>query len=281
MATSRTITLGTLPLDVVDDAGVTWATTGLSGWRGSPSTTVQVTQRPADHGGWASATPRLTPRQLELTLYIQAPDTTSMDAAYEQLLAAAGTGPVTLQVSEGSLTRQATVYRNGEILPTDDGGYWATYSVPLVAPDPRKYAGVQSGSTALASGSGGLVLPAAMPLVLSYTGTGGTITAANPGTIATALTLTIAGPVQAPQVVTSYPDGTISVLAYSQSLAAGEVLTIDAGAHTATIGGTSVRRYLTGPWPLVPPASAVVLQFRAAVYSAPAVLTATWRPAWM
>lgn len=279
---TRSALLGDLLLGAVDDSGVWWILTGLDGWRGSPSTTLTVTQKPAGHGGWASPRPRLTPRQMELVVSISAPTPAALDAAYEQLVTAVDIGPVVLQVTEGDLTRQVTVYRNGDVLPSADTGTDSTYSVPLIAPDPRRYDATETVTQLfLPSSTGGLTFPLTFPITFGATVVSGTAHLDNDGTIAAPLRLVIYGPVSQPLVTFTDGAGNTWTLAYAGDIAAGDWLDIDTEATTAYYNGQSPRRsLLTGPWPSVPPGG-IDVAFRAAAYSATARLLVSHRSAWM
>ncbi|MFE1321587.1 phage distal tail protein [Kitasatospora phosalacinea] len=288
LGTRRRVTLGTLALDQADDSGVVWATTDLAGWRGSPATTLSVVQRPADHGGWVGPTPKLVPRQMELKLLIDAPSAALMDAAYEQLLAAVGTGPFTLQVTEGGLQRQMTVYRNGEVLPSSDGGTWAVYSVPLLAPDPRRYGALNTVQLMLPAVSGGLSWPVSWPISWPATVVSGDAALPNSGTIATSPVITLYGPTSGtplttPIITIAGADGSTSVLTYADTIGAGDYLTIDTVARSVVYNGQATRRGLLqviGGWPSVPPGGATAT-FRAATYDSTSRAIITYRPAWL
>lgn len=288
LTTQRQVTLGTLALDQVDDAGVTWSALDLAGWRGSPATTLAVTQRPADHGGWVGPTPKLVPRQLVLQLLIDAPSEDLMTAAYEQLLAAVGTGPFTLQVEEGGTTRQAVVYRNGDVLPTADGGPWAAYSVPLLAPDPRRYGDLTTVQVALPSVSGGLSWPVSWPTSWPATVVSGDAALPNSGSAPTAPLITLYGPASGPALATpivtiTAADGTTSVLTYADTIGAGDWLVIDTAARSVLYNNQSTRRGLlqvAGGWPAIAPGGAQVT-FRAATYDTTSRAVISYRPAWL
>ncbi|MFJ5070257.1 hypothetical protein ACIQC7_27990 [Kitasatospora sp. NPDC088556] len=285
----RQVTVGSLALDVTDDAGVTWLTTDLKGWRASPATTLAVTQRPADHGGWASPNPKLVPRQLELELLIGAPSASAADTAYEQLIAAVDVGPLTLTVTEGSLTRTVTCYRNGELLPQADGGSWTTYSVPLICPDPRRYGATRSATVYLPASTGGLSWPVGWPISWPATTVTGDAVLPGAGTCATSPAITIYGPTSGPALTTPLlvftgPDGTISTLTYNDTIGAGDWLVIDCAARTVLYNGQATRRALlqvTGGWPVIAASGASLMTFRAATYDATSRAQVIYRPAWM
>lgn len=285
----RQVTLGPLALDLTDDAGVTWLTTELAGWRGSPATTLVVTQRPAGHGGWASPTPKLVPRQLELSVLIDAPTTAAMTAAYDQLIAAIDVGALTLTVVEDGTTRQTTVYRNGDILPKTDGGPWATYSVPLIAPDPRRYGTLVTATVMLPSSSGGLSWPISWPISWPATVVSGDTNLPSGGTTSSDPVITIYGPtsgvtpMSTPLLVFTGADGSVSTLTYGDTVGVGDWLVIDCAAKSVLYNGQATRRGLlqvAGGWPSVPPGGARVT-FRAATYDATSRAVVTYRPAWM
>jgi hypothetical protein len=287
LTSARSVTLGGLALTSVDDAGVQWMVTDLTGWRSSPASTLAVTQRPAAPGGWASANPVPTPRQMEATIAILAPGGPLLTAAYEQLLAAVGIGPVLLEVTEDGATRQAVVYRNGDVLPTGDSGAWATYSVPLIAPDPRRYGAAVALTAHLPSSSGGLSWPISWPISWPATVSYGEVSLSGGGTTDSPLLLTISGPTTGtsplvnPLVTVTTPDGPVSSLIYTDSIGVGDQLVIDCDAKTVLYNGSGRRNFLqvVGGWPSIPPAGALA-SFRAGSYDATSQMTITYRPAW-
>lgn len=272
--------LGAVQLGQVDGAGVAWSVQTLEGWD-SAEVRTQMTQREADHGAWQGPV-YLGERVITIAGTLAAPDAPSLDTAIEQLLAAVSLTDTTLVVYE-TIPKQTTVRRSGKPLVTRVTDRIATYSVLVTAGDPRRYATVQgSGSTGLPYTTGGLSFPAAPPLTLSAVTVAGEIDVLNEGTFPTRMVLSIAGPVTQPQITTLYPDGSTDLLSYSDTLGAGDVLVIDTDARTAILNGVvSRRRYLSGSWPEIPAGGSAAVQFRAAAYSSTALLTATWRSAWI
>lgn len=277
----KQVTLGPLQFPTVDDSGVEWrvSSDGLQGWD-SAEVRSTVTQREAAHGAWMSPT-YLGERVITLSGQLYAPTRDLLDAAVEQLLAAVPMDSFTTLTVYEAIPKQAQVRQSGKPLITPLSDRLATWSLLVTAPDPRRYGTtLRTASTGLPSTSGGLVLPAATPWTMSATTVTGFIAAMNEGSIASLPMLTVAGPVQQPSIITLAPDGTTQTLAYTQNLGAGEVLTLDCAAHTAVVGGASRRRYVSGPWPQIPPGGSTQILFSAPVYSATATLTAAWRPAW-
>jgi hypothetical protein len=278
----RQATLGTLRLGATDTAGVNWFLQSLEGWD-SPEVRAELQDREADHGSWASPV-YLGSRPVTLAGTVEAPDRAALDAALDQLYAAASLTDTTLTVWE-STPKQATVRRSGKVLAQHVTDRTATWSVLVTAADPRRYSTtLQTGTTGLPTTSGGLTFPVTFPVTFSAVTISGQINAINAGSMDTRPIITIAGPVVAPSVSALYPDGTLRQLIYSLDLASGDVLVIDTDAHTVILnGGVSRRRFMTvsGGWPTIPASSSVNYQFQSSTYNATAMLTATWRSAWM
>jgi hypothetical protein len=277
-----TVQLGGVLLGVVDSNSVAWSINpdGVQGWD-SADVRATLTDRQQDHGSWFAPV-YLGSRPITLTGTITAPSAALLDAAFEQLLSACSLTDTTLIVND-SIPRQATVRRSGKPVLVKVTDRIATYSLLVTAGDPRRYSTTLNQlSTALPSISGGLSLPATAPLALSATTVAGSIAALNSGSFATRPVFTISGPVSQPVVATLYPDGTVKALSYTGAdLAAGDQLVIDTDAHTVQQGGASRRRWISGAWPDIPAGVQVQFQFRAATYNANALLTATWRSAWI
>lgn len=274
--------LGGLPLGSVDSAGVAWSLQSLEGWD-SAEVRAEMQQREGDHGAWAAPV-YFGERPLTLAGVITAPDRRVLDDAMERLRVAAGMGDTTLVVQE-STPKQTTVRRSGKLLAQYLSDRIASYSVLVTAADPRRYSTVlQTGSTGLPVTSGGLTLPYTLPYTISATTVAGQVVAFNEGTFETRPVLTITGPVSQPQVIVQMPDGSPRFLNYAEDLTAGDFLVIDVGRRSVTLNGVvSRRRFLTTPtgWPVIPAGATVSFQFRAAAYNPTALLTASWRSAWM
>lgn len=280
-------TLGGVTLGAVDASGVDWRLMNLEGWD-SPDSRSEFTEREADHGSWASPV-YLSSRPITLGGTILAPSQALLEAAMDQLRAAAGLTDTLLTVWE-TTPKQAVVRRSGKPLIQYLTDTKASFSVLVTAADPRRYSTTLSTDTkALPSTSGGLTYPATFPVTFSATAVAGSILAVNAGNADTRPVLTITGPVVAPSVSALYADGTVRQLIYSLDLASGDVLTIDTDARTVLLNGdVSRRRFLTvsAGWPTIPAAvngtpGAVTYQFQSSTYNATTRLTATWRSAWM
>lgn len=276
----RRADLGAIPLGGVDSAGVAWHLQELEGWD-SPDIRSEYSDREADHGAWASPV-YLGKRPITLAGTIEAPDLASLDAATEQILAAVSLTDTTLVVYE-STPKQAAVRRSGPTLVRPITNTVAAYSLLVTAADPRRYATVlQSDSTGLPSTTGGLSFPITFPITFTSTTVSGKITLVNQGSVGTRPTLTITGPVAGFTVVAARPDGSTTQQTYSDTLNAGDVLSVDSGARTVTLNGSvSRRRYLSGQWIEIPPGSQIDLTWTSPSYDPSALLAGTCRSAWM
>ncbi|MGW5582786.1 phage distal tail protein [Streptomyces sp. NPDC003857] len=275
-------TLGNLRLGAVDSLGVAWFLQTIEGWD-SPEVRAELQDRESDHGSWFSPV-YFGSRPVTLTGTVEALGRTTLQNAMDQLYAAASLTDTTLTVWDRNPT-QATVRRSGKVLTQHASNRIATWSVLVTAADPRRYGvNLQTGTVGLPTSTGGLTPPLTPPLTSTAVTVSGEITAANQGTFETRPVFTITGPVTGPQIITQMPDGTIRFLIYTDSLLDGDQLVIDTDAKTCILNGSaSRRRYLTVPsgWPVIPAGSETSIQFRAQSYNASALLTATWRSAWM
>ncbi|MER8220346.1 hypothetical protein ABTZ58_07060 [Streptomyces sp. NPDC094143] len=275
-------TLGSLRLGAVDAMGVVWRLQDLEGWD-SPEIRAEYQEREADHGSWGAPV-YFGSRPITLSGIVEANSRADLEAAMERLYEAAAITDTTLTVWE-STPKQATVRRSGKVLTKYITDTKASWSVLVTAEDPRRYStALETASTGLPFTSGGVTFPATFPITFSATTVAGQITASNIGSMDTRPQLTIAGPVVAPIVAGQYPDGTVRQLIYTQTLQSGDVLVIDTDAHTVMLNGdASRRRFLKVPsgWPTIGARSSVTYQFQAGSYNANALLTATWRSAWM
>jgi hypothetical protein len=272
--------LGAVRLGAVDGAGTAWGLASLDGWDSADVRTA-YSDRQADHGSWAGRA-YLQARVITAAGTITAPDQAILEAALDTLQAAASLEDTLLTVYE-TVPRRCTVRRTGRVLISRPTDRIAVYSVLLTAADPRRYDTIlQSVSTPLPSVTGGVTLPITLPLTITATTASGSFVLTNRGTATTRPVLTITGPVTTPTIVAQRPDGTITQLAYSSSLVAGEVLVIDCDAHTAVLNGSvSRRRYLSGAWPEIPASSSLTVQWAAASYDPAALLAGTCRAAWL
>jgi hypothetical protein len=282
-------TLGDTSLGVVDDDGTEVFLTALTGWWSGTGSTGEVTQRSADHGGWSNM-PYRTPRHIEIDVEVNAADYDAATSAIERVIDAIPLRSDTLIVASGAEALQATVQQDGDPVLSraeDQGGKrpgWAKITIPLMAPDPRRYSvDTLTTQTGLPQTTGGMSLPLSLPLSVGATLSSGVLRVTNEGNLDTPPTLVVQGPCppftlsgrRVDTDGTPHPTGT---LRFADAIAAGRSLIIDTANRRALMDGTATRT-VTGTWFTFAPGDNEV-SFSAATYDAGALLTSTHRSAW-
>lgn len=269
----NTISLGPLTFNQVDSNGVWWYAQTLTGW-GSPAGTLTVTQKPRDHGGWRSES-FLTPRVVAVTGTIVAPTAALLATSRHALNAAVSLTDTTFSVTEYGETLNATVTRQDEVLYGDETETWTSFSIQLVAEDPRRYGAPQSLTTNLPAQSGGLTWSLQFPISWAATVTSGVIAFNNPGNIQAPLVLQVNGPCVGP-IITHLSSGNQIVFASSLTLGTGEYLLIDMEKRTVSANGQASRiGYVTSRGWFAADPGANDIQFNAQAYNSSASLTVT------
>ena len=270
-----------------DEDGITWLWQKIDGWDSAP-TVGSVVQRSADHGGWPAAQ-FYGPRLITLTVSAAAPTQALRDAARSKLQQAVpvgvtGTDLATLVYNE-PVPKQALVRRNGggviaEAYPTLTD---VIFTVPLVAPDMRKYSVQQQNAQII------LPAPPLVPLVLPFasglpvTFPGGlppesvSVTVTNLGDFETRPQLTVTGPVTSPAVVNATTGQAISFSGLT--LAATDSLVVDLSTRQALLNGIYRPADISSAWWVMPPGTTTVQVTGTA--STGSTMTVAWRDAWI
>jgi hypothetical protein len=231
--------LGDLILTAGDSQNVKWITSTLTGWWGSPGSTLQLTPKTRMAGAWPG------PRQMrEKPISIGgttiAPSMSALRDAVDRLNTAASLDSTLLTVSEAGLTRSCIVQRQDEVLWTRVNQNAASWSVQVVAPDPRKFTTALSTSTALPAATGGLTIPFTVPFAITSTVVSGQAFLTNPGNAVGPVVLRINGPITGPQI-THVGSGITLTFSSSLSLGVNEYLIVDMEAQTALANGQASR----------------------------------------
>jgi hypothetical protein len=269
----------------VDDQGVEWRYTGLTGWD-SPDLGETAENRTGADGMWDS-TNYFSGRMVAVDGQIKAPTAAALDAAMAQLsraLPARGTTGVSFTVRE-TPAKQVTGRRSGRLMMDKLTDVVAEFSISLLAPDPRKYlVDAQTALASLGDVGGGVTLPMTLPLILPTRDPGGEyFTAVNAGGYETPPLIRIAGPGRNLGVANLT---TGQALVYPFELLTGDELVIDTAVGTATINGTAYRAPSAGSSVvarfLLPPGlnDLQMLGTRTVAGLTP-LLTMTWRSAWI
>jgi hypothetical protein len=233
--TPAVVTLNGMILSDIDAFGVDWSTWQVDGWDGSPPSSLALTQKTRGAGAWTG--PRnLAARPLGALGRFVAPDVDSAVAAIDRLNAASGLNGGTLSVQRGSQSRHCTVYRQGEVLLTEETATTYQWTVNLVAPDPRKFGSSITGATGLPSTTGGFTFPHTFPVTIASTIVSGRLVLTNPGNATGPVTLRIDGPVVGPQIA-HVSSGLVLTFASSLTINAGDYLLVNMEAQTALVNG--------------------------------------------
>lgn len=253
----------------------------LDGWWEPPTSTGDESERAGADGAWLSQS-FAGSRHIELAVEVTGPGFSAVTDALARVSAAMPLrGLDTLVVSEGSISLQADVRQDGRILVQrggSNGPRWADISIPLIAPDPLRYAVTeQAASTGLLQTTGGTTAPLSLPFSIAATVASGRLAVLNEGNAATPTRFELSGPVPAGSRLTLVSTG--ASLFIPGEVPAGRTLVVDAASQTALMDGTAPR-LVTGVWFRCPPGESEVA-FTAPSYSAGALLTGRWRSAWL
>lgn len=271
----------TITFGEVDANGVAWVLESVKGWDGPPAVG-QVIQRSADHGGWPSAQ-YYGPRLLTLKVLASAPTQAARDLAKEQLVQAVPISDLATFTYNEPVPKQAFVRQNasasiGMMFPTLVD---VEFTIPLVCPDPRKYATAPLVQTATLPQP--VINPLSFPLTLpvgfpgSVPPVDSAVTCVNSGTFETRPVITVTGPIYSPQIVNAATAQSISFTGLS--LAATDQLIIDTDARQAYLDGTFTPADVSSAWWVLEPGSTQVY-LTGDNFAGGGTVTVSWSSAW-
>jgi hypothetical protein len=275
------VSIGGLVLGSTDEFGVTWTVEKFDGRSGSPAPTLELTQRARANGATASES-FMRPRYMSISGLILTAAHEDLDLAAARLSAAVALDPVEMVVAHAGTIRHSMVQRQGEVIVTELTDRISSYSILIVAPDPRKFGDLVTASTLLPFSSGGLVRPSTWPR--TWTGVSGTgkITINNPGNTQAPVWLRISGPIPAGGHSVTH-QGKKKTLTFGTDLAlgAGEFLTVDMDRREVLAQGQSPRSgyVISRGWFSLDPGDNEIA-FSSVNYSETASLSITTKPAW-
>lgn len=211
----------------VDGSGITWLWQRLDGWDGPDVQGAGVIARSGDHGAWASPQ-YYAARTMTLTITASAPTQALRDQARATLQQAVPISDLAQLRYDEPIPKYAWVRRSGKVTEAYPTLTDVTFTVGLVAPDPRKYASTQR---SLAIGlspadiGGGMIVPFSVPFTLATAPPPSTAVATNAGNFETAPVVVITGPVSGP-TLTNLTTG-LTVSWSTVTLSAGDVMAVD------------------------------------------------------
>lgn len=274
------VALGNIVLNSIDDNGVHWVLEAINGW-GSPASSAEFTQRARGNGATASEG-FFKNRVMTLTGKIIAPDPVAGRDARDELHAAVELEPFYMAVMEEGLLRHCSVQRQDDVITTRIGKNDASFSIQVVAKDPRKFGDLITVSTPLPSSSGGRTYPATYPITYTGSTETGVVRLTNTGNTQAPVWLRIDGPIPAGGwTVTHIGKKQALTFASSLALTSGEFVTVDMDRREVLAQGQAARAgYVTSRgWFSLDPGDNDI-SFSATNYSATAQLTVTTKPAW-
>ena len=267
-----------------DANGVTWMLQKVAGWDSPPTAVGQVIQRSADHGGYATAQ-YYGPRIITLTVMASAPDQATRDAARAQLQQTVPFSDLGVFQYNEPTPKVAYVRRNATanvpenpLTLTD-----VIFTIPLVAPDPRKYSpDAQSLSSVTAT-------PPPVPLSLPFSsgfpvsfpaqvppGTQG-ILALNGGTFETRPLITVTGPITAPSIINGNTGQAVTFSGLT--LHASDQLILDMTARQAFVDTVFTAADPSSSWWVLEPGETLV--YMTGTSSAASVLAVSFASSWI
>jgi hypothetical protein len=219
------------------------------------------------------------------TVTASAPTQALRDVAKEFLQQAVPVSNLATLRYDEPVPKQMLVRRSGKITGKPLTLTDIQFTIPLVAPDPRKYGTVLQSVTfnAAPATGGGAVMPITLPMVLPPLAPGGSIAVTNAGTFETRPLITITGPVAAPALVNVTTGQTVSWSAVT--VPAGQPFAADFSLAQATLNGAYRSADPFSSWWNLPPGpgvpggtSTIAVQGQS---DSGASVQIQWYPAWV
>jgi hypothetical protein len=270
----------------VDATGTSWLLQSVEGWDSPPAAVGQVIQRSADHGGYATAQ-YFGPRILTLTVWASSPTQAIRDQAralMQQVVPISDLGTFTYGEP---VPKVAYVRRNAsadvtETYPTLTD---VIFTLPLVAPDPRKYdpdAVTQSSLTPQAPASP-LALPflSGFPVTFPAQAVAGSegIVALNAGTFETRPVIVVTGPATSPSVNNASTGQSVTFTGLVLHSAAQ--LTLDMDGRQAFVGSEFQAADPSSSWFVLEPGETLVTLTGAAGTTGGSSISMSYSSAWI
>jgi hypothetical protein len=271
-----------IPFGGIDANGVSWMLLSVTGWDGPP-TVGQIVQRSADHGGWPSAQ-YYGPRLITLDVMISAPTQAARDVAKQQLIQACPVSDLATFTYNEPVPKLAYVRQNGSANITFKSSTLADIeaTIPLVAPDPRKYSTIPLTETATLPPP--VINPLALPLTLpigfpgSVPPVASAISLVNSGTFETRPIITVTGPISDPSIVNATTGQAITWTGLN--MAASDQLVISTDSRQAFLGGVFAPADVTSAWFVMQPGSSQIY-LTGDTFEGGATISVVWSSCWV
>lgn len=258
-ATSVTVYTGSsVPLGAVDGNGTAWVIQKLDGWDSPDVQGAGVIALSGDHGA-IPAPQYYAARSLTLKVTATASSQALRDAARAAMQAAVPVSDLALFTYNEPVPKQAYVRRSGRLTEVCLDLQSVTFTVGMIAPDPRKYGTVTKTASAYAINASltGVTVPFTMPVTLPAQPLSGSAVIVNAGNFETRPVITITGPITSPALLNVTTGQQVSWTGLS--LSATDTLGADFRAAQAYLNGTGYRPAdLASSWWTCPPGSTTV-----------------------
>lgn len=279
--------LGGLVFNCIDQLGIQWFFSDPDGWADGVPISLAQQQRSGQHGAWMG-TSYLEPRVITFAGNVFAPSALTAWQARNVLLGVVASMSslgvmnvdTTLAVNEPDALKSAGVRPSDRptVSPVDSGVF--TFSLPLVARDPRKYGTSQSVTVGLPIAAGGLTFPVG-PFGVTFggTGTSGSVAISNGGNFVCEPVYSIYGPCTNPFILNV---GTGAQLSLNITLGSSDVLTVTSDLSSVILNGSASRLNTVqagSTFPYLPPGPNTI-QFGASSYSSQAQLEVQYSSVW-
>lgn len=216
-----------LEFGAVDGTGTSWLWQKITGWDGPALQGAGVIPRSGDHGAWA-APQYYAARQMTLTCSAGSPSQTIRDEARALLQQAVPVSDLAVLRYDEPVSKCCLVRRSGQVTEACPTLADVTFTIPLVAPDMRKYSTAQKSVTVtpVPSGAGGgLVVPFTIPFTLDSAAPPALASCVNNGNFGCPPVVVISGPASAPRLANLTTGQTVSWPGVT--LTAADTLTVD------------------------------------------------------
>jgi hypothetical protein len=271
-----------IPFGQVDSNGIAWQWQSIQGWDSPPSAGAGVVQRSADQGGWP--TPQFYgPRIVTLTIMASAPSQELRDYARAILQQAVPVNDLAVLQYDEPVPKIAYVRRNAQAGVTEVCSTLTdvVFTIPLVCPDPRKYAPTPQSLSLVVPPP--VVNPLAFPLSFPVSFPGNippsatTVTALNVGTFETRPTITVTGPVTNPAIINATTGQQVSFTGLT--LQGTDQLVLDMDNRQSYLDGNFYAADVQSAWWVLNPGPTQV--YLDGVTTGGATLSLTFSSAWI
>lgn len=224
----------------------------LVGWGGVTEGRGDTDPIPGGHGSFRRATKVLrSERPISIGGWVLAGDRSGLLAKLAQMEAAfADAGEMTVSDGGGAWSRWVEV----DSFRVDDSraGHQASFTIDLVAPDPRRYGPLLTvGPVGMPTSTGGVRLPHRFPWNFGSTTDAARLFVENAGLVDLSPAFSITGGFSR---VTVRDIATGARMRLDREVHDGETLVLDARMRRASIGASEVTRWMTArQWPLIGP----------------------------